>query len=524
MTDRSASQRTRNTRRNILFGLVKTAVSLMVPFVTRSVLIYRFGTEYVGLNSLFSSVLQVLNLAELGFGTAIVFSLYRPMAENDTETICAYLGYYRRVYRVIGGVILVLGLALIPALPYLVKDGAVPGGLSLVLCYLIFLSDSVLSYLLFGYLTAVPTAMQRGDILSRLDTGIVVMKNLVQILMLLYAGSFYWYLLSAPVLTVVRNLLVARTVWRRFPAYRCRGELTEDRRRVLRKKIYGLFINKLFAISRNGIDSLCISAFLGLTLAGIYSNYYMVLAGLVSVSGILSSAMIPSVGNSIATETREKNYADMRKFDFLYTGLAGWAAVSLLCLYQPFMRLWMGEGRMLGWPEVFALSLYFYLLKCGDLRWIYHEGAGLWWESRWIAVSEAAANVVLNVLLCRFLGVFGIILATLLTLFFLNLLPCPVILFRYYFKNGGLGEYFRDHLVYFLTLLPGGALCFLLCLLPGEGIGAFALRTLLCLLVPGPVYWLFWRGTERYARAMLWLKQAKLLRLPRSRSTENTKE
>ena len=511
MTEHTENQRTKNTRRNIVFGLIKTAVSLLLPFITRSVLIYRFGTEYVGLNSLFSSILQVLNLAELGFGTAIVFSLYRPMAENDTDTICAYLSYYHRVYRVIGGVILVLGLALIPALPYLIKDGAVPGGLSLVLCYLIFLSDSVLSYLLFGYLTAVPTAMQRGDILSRMDTGIVILKNLVQILLLLYAGSFYWYLLSAPVLTVFRNLMVARTVRRRFPAYRCRGELTGDRRRVLRKKIYGLFINKLFAISRHGIDSLCISAFLGLTLAGIYSNYYMVLASLVRISSILSSAMIPSVGNSIATETAEKNYRDMRRFDFIYSAAAGWAAVCLLCLYQPFMRLWMGESRMLGWPEVVALSLYFYLLKCGDLRWIYHEGAGLWWESRWIAVAEAVANVVLNVLLCRYLGVFGIILATLLTLFFLNFLPCPLILFRYYFKNGKLGEYFLDHLLYFLTLLPGGALCFFLCLLPGEGAAALGLRVLLCLLIPGPVYWLFWRGTERYAQAVSWLKQAKLL-------------
>ena len=512
------SQRTRNTRRNVFFGMVKTAVSLLLPFVTRTVLIYRFGTEYVGLNGLFSSVLQVLNLAEMGFGTAIVFSLYRPMAENDTDTVCAYLGYYRRVYRVIGGAILILGLALIPALPYLIKDGAIPDGLSLVLCYLIFLGDSVLSYLLFSYLTVIPTALQRGDILSRMDTGVVVLKNLVQILLLLYAGSFYWYLISAPALTVVRNILVARTVRRRFPAYRSRGELSKGQRHFLRKKIYGLFINKLFAISRNGIDSLCISAFLGLTLAGIYSNYYMLLAGLVGISGIVSSAMIPSVGNSIVMETPEKNYADMRKFDFLYTGLAGWAAVALLCLYQPFMRLWMGEGRMLGWPEVFALSMYFYLLKCGDLRWIYHEGAGLWWESRWIAIAEAVANVVLNVLLCRRLGVFGIILATLLTLFFLNYLPCPVILFRYYFKNDKLGEYFWDHLMYFLTLLPGGTLCFLLCLLLGEGGAAFALRVILCLVVPGPIFWLFWRRAEQYAQAVAWLKQAKLLRIPWNRS------
>lgn len=511
MIENNKSQRINNTRRNVIFGLTKTAISLLLPFVTRTVLIYRFGTEFAGLNSLFTSILQVLNLAELGFGTAIVFSLYRPIAENDTKTVCAYLNYYRRVYRVIGAVILCMGLALIPALPFLIKDGAVPSSLSLTLCYLIILSDSVLSYLLFGFLTAVPTAMQRNDILSRVDTGVVLLKNLVQILLLLYAGSFYWYLLSAPMITAFRNLVVARTVKRRFPAYHCEGRLGKDRRRILRKKLYGLFINKLFAVTRHGIDSLCISTFLGLTFAGIFSNYYMVLAGLLRISGILSSSMIPSVGNSIALETPEKNYRDMRRFDFIYTSVAGWAAVCLLCLYQPFMRLWMGEGRMLGWPEVFALSLYFYLLKCGDLRWIYHEGAGLWWESRWIAASEAVGNVVLNILLCKYLGLLGIIMATLLTLLFLNFLPCPVILFRYYFKNGKLREYFLDHFLYFITLLPGGSLCFILCLLPGEGIRALGLRFLLCLVIPETIYWLFWRRTERYAHAVMWLRNAKLL-------------
>lgn len=507
MNNFSMQKRTHLVKRGVLLGLFRQVLSLLLPFITRSLIIYHFGIHYVGINSLFSSILQVLNLTELGFGTVIVYSLYQPLAQQNTDMIRAILKYYRKIYRIIGIIILCVGLALLPLLPHLVQDQTLPEGLHLSVCYLIFLTDTVIGYLLFGYLTAVPTATQRTDLLSRWDILFLIIKSLLQILILLFANSFYWFLLSMPLLTIVRNLFFAHQIRQQFPDYIPKGELSKSHKRELRKQLPALFINKVFTVSRNSLDTICISAFISLTMAGIYSNYFLVMSALISVSGILSQAMIPSVGNSLVTETTEKNYRDMRRFDFLYTWIGGWAAVCLLCLYQPFMTIWTGKDMLLDGPAVLGLSLYFYLLKAGDMRWIYHEGAGLWWQSRYIALAEAAANVVLNIVLCKFMGITGIILATLISLFFINDICCPIILFRHYFKNGKLMEYYKDHVLYFLSLLPGGILCVLLCRwIPAEGLSAFLLRTPICIIVPGISYYLLWCKNALCREALSWLR------------------
>lgn len=461
----SQFQRSRNVGRNVVYGLLNRCVSLLLPFIVRTILIYRFGALYLGMNSLLASVFQVLNLAELGFGSAVVYSLYKPIAEGDTDTVCAYLGTYRKIYRIIGLVILGLGLAVLPWFPLLVKNSPVPDNMNLYVWYLIFLANAVVSYLLFGYKSSIPSAMQREDLLSKIDTVVLLCKSVVQMACLLLTDNFYFYLLTSLLFTVLRNLVISRVVDWRFPQYVCRGSINEEQFGELKLLVGGLALSKFRGASRHAIDSICITAFVSLTMTAVYSNYYLIHSAVVSLSGILCGAMVASVGNSIAAESREKNYRDMRRFNFIYLLLAGWAMICLLCLYQPFVRLWMsgalpsgtvaasealarnnvaaGSSLMLGMPEVVALCLYFYLLKAGDMRWIYHQGAGLWWKARYIVIAEIVCNVVLNILLAMYWGVLGIILATLISLFFINFIGGAWILFKEYFQNGKLGEFLR---------------------------------------------------------------------------------
>lgn len=499
-------ERTKNVKRNVLFGLLQRCVSLLLPFLVRTVLIYRFGAEYLGLNSVFSSILQVLNLAEMGFGSAVTFSMYRPVAEGSREEICALLNACRKIYRRIGIFIFCAGAALMPFLPRLIADAQVPGDLNLYLWYLIFLSDSVLSYLLFGYKSSIPSAFQRNDLLSRVDAAIMVCKSAVQILVLLYAESFYWYLLAFPVFTILRNLAVSHMVSTHYPEYVCRGEISTARREDLRKRVRGLLISRLCIASRSGIDSICISAILGLRLTGMYNNYYYIMNTLVGVSMILCQAMIPGIGNSIVTETVEKNYRDMRRFQFMYLVIAGWAAACLLCLYQPFMRLWVGEQLMLSDSVMVILTVYFYLLKMGDMRWVYSEGAGLWWECRYLMILEAVVNVSLNILFVYLWGVFGIALATVISLFFVNFLGSSHILFHCYFKNRKLREYFTDHLRYLLMAVLCCAVTYAAC--PdagGSALKGFLVRIPVCMVLPPACYWLICHGTEEFRDSRRWL-------------------
>ena len=509
--------RTGNARRNIYYGLMQVVVSQLLPFIVRTILIDRFGVAYLGLNSLFASVLSVLSLMELGFGTAVVYSMYKPVAEGNTQQVCAYLSCYRKIYRYIGLAILAAGLLLMPFLKNLIHDPALPGDLNLYACYLIFLGDTVISYLLFGYLTAVPTAYQRRDLLSKADMGISVLQCIVRSMLLLYSGNFYFYLLSIPAMTILRNLVIARIIRERYPELKCAGQLEENQKKDLKKRVHGLVIEKITAASRNSIDTLCISAFIGLAVCGLYNNYFYIMTGMIAFSTTVLSAVMASVGNSIASETREKNYRDMRLFDFIYTAVAGWAAVCMLCLYQPFVRAWLGTDMMLETPVVLGLCAYFYILKSGDVRWVYHEGAGLWYESRWIMLGEAAVNVLLNILLCKALGVFGIVLATVISVFITNAVFCPRLLFWQYFRNGKLKEYRKDHIGYSGTMLITAGLSWMVCeyVLPMGLVDRGAMQAVLCLVgrlmvcsaLAVAVFWLFWHRSERYTGAAVWLKR-----------------
>ena len=250
-------------------------------------------------------------------------------------------------------------------------------------------------------------------------------------------------------------------------------------------------------------------------MTAIYSNYFLIHNAVISLSGILCSAMQASVGNSIAVDSREKTYRDMRRFNFMYMLAAGWAMICLLCMYQPFVRLWVGPFLMLGMPEVVALCMYFYLLEAGDMRWIYHQGAGLWWKARYIVIAEIVCNVVLNILLAKYFGVLGIILATLISLFFVNFLGGAWILFKEYFKNGKLGEFFVDQALYFAVTIVFAVVCWWAC----NGVAGWfsdtavlgqaklfelvglAARLLICTLVTAAGYFMVYHRTSRYQDA-----------------------
>ena len=506
-----------NTKRNMFYGLLQVTVSQLLPFVLRTIIIYRFGADYLGLSSLFTSILSVLSLMELGFGTAVVYSMYKPVADNDTDLICRYLAYYRKMYALIGTAILVVGSILMPFLRFFVKEQTLPGGLNLYLCYLIFLSDAVISYLLFGYMTSIPLAYQRRDVLSKVNLWFSIPQCLVKLLLLLVSRNFYFYLLSIPVLTIVRNLVTAHVIRRRYPELRCRGELDGDQKKDLTKKVSGLIIGKVTGVSRNSIDTLCISAFVGLTVTGVYSIYYHIMAAVISVSTIVLNSMMSSVGNSIASESREKNYEDMRLFDFIYMAVAVWGTVCLLCLYQPFIFVWLGKDMLFGLPVMIVLCVYFYILKSGDIRWVYHEGAGLWYECRFIMIGEAIANTVMNIVLCKVLGVLGIVLATVISVFVTNCFLCPRVLFRQYFQNGKINEYWTDHIAYTITMLitAGTSWLFCECLLPmqliekskAKGVLCLGGRLLICSFWAIVLWWIIWHRNGMYKKAVGWIKK-----------------
>lgn len=498
-------ERTKNCMRNAVYGMIYKLISIIMPFIVRTVFIRTLGVEFLGLNSLFTSILTVLNLTELGFSSAVVFCMYKPIAEDNTEKINALLAFYKTVYFYIGLIISAIGLILIPFLPYLI-NGEYPDNINVIAVYLIYLANTVISYFLFAYLGSLITAFQREDIISKINIVITSVMYLVQIGTLLVVKNYYAYILIMPIFTIVNNIRTAYIVKKMFPQYKPIGKISAEVRKEIREKVSGLVIFKICYVSRNALDSIFISMFLGLADTAIYNNYYYVMNAVVGITSVLTSSVLAGVGNSVASDSIEKNYIDMNRMNFIYMWIAGWFTACMLCVYQHFMQIWVGEKLMYPFTVVVLLCVYFYTLKMGDVRYIYEQAKGLWWEYRYRSIVETIGNIILNYLLGRIFGVYGIIIATILTLFFINYFYGTKVIFRSYFINQNIKQYFIQNGLYAVSTVVVCTITYLLSVfIPYTWLG-FGIRLLICLIVPNIIFLILFFRTKMFKESYVWIK------------------
>lgn len=492
----------KNGKKNLVAGFVNKVIVLLCPFIERTVINHILGAQYLGLGSLFASILTVLSVTELGFGSAVIYHMYKPAADGDTQKINAILALYRKAYHIIGLVILGLGLAVIPFLPSLIK-GSYPQDINLTVLYLIFLVNSCLSYYMFSYLDSILVVYQREDVRSTINSLAKIIILVGQIVVLALTKNYYLYALFLPVLTIVSNLWTAYRVHRLYPQYKAQGELLPDDRAGIKKLVAGTFVQRACEVTRNSLDSICISAFLGLTLTAIYSNYYAIFNGLLSFVGIIHASFLGGVGNHVATRSVKENYEELKRLDFVFLWLGGWCTVCLFCLYQPFMQLWMGKDLMLPFPAVCLLCLYFYLLRLGDMRHMYTSANGLWWHQRYRAIAETLMNLVLNIVLGKFFGVYGIITATIISLFLCNYIWSVGIVFKHYFTIERRKDYYLYQGQQSVLTLAACLVTYGLCeVIRIENLVIQLLvRFALCVIIPNTLFYLVYRKTDRFRYA-----------------------
>lgn len=503
-------ERTKNSIRNVIWGFVNKIVALIFPFVIRTAIIYVLGSEYLGLSSLFTSILQVLSLAELGFASAIVYSMYEPIAKDDKETICALMKLYKNIYRAIGIIVLSFGLVLIPFLKYLVKTDSLMG-LNIYVLYAIYLTNSVVSYFLFAYKNCLLSAHQRLDIVSNVNTIFNLLMYSAQIAVLFLFKNYYLYVLIIPISTILINITNAYFATKMYPEYKCHGVLDKKKIEEIKKQVVGLMMNKVCQVSRNSLDSIVISAFLGLTVVAMYNNYYYILGALNGIMSIISNSILAGVGNSISVESKEKNYEDMSKFLFLYMWIAGWMTCCLACLYQPFMNIWVGRNLMLSLLNMFLFCLYFYCLQMGVIRGVYYDAAGLWWYGKFRAFSEAILNIVLNIVLGKFFGITGIIVATLISLILINYIYGSHLLFKYYFVSQNVKEYFVNNGWYMFVTAIVLVVTYWICNYVPFGetrakqFGYMFIRGIICIIIPNILYTLIYANNKQFVESKEWV-------------------
>lgn len=491
-------ERTKNAARNIVWGVIEKSAAVLLPFIVRTIMIRTLGSEYLGLSSLFTSILSVLSISELGIGTAIVFSMYKPIAEDDTDTLCALLNAYRTIYRIIGLIILIVGLGIVPFLPKLVK-GDVPSDVSLYILYYVYLFNTVASYFLFSYKAALFSAFQRNDLISKRGFVVNLVSNIYKIIVLMLFHNYYIYVIIIPIATIATNLLNAYLADKMFPEIKCRGALAPDIKAGIKKRIIGLLSFKIYNVVFASVDSIVISAFLGLTPLAIYNNYYYIQNALVGFLVILTSSITAGVGNKMVTNSKEDNYQDFKKITFANGWICSWCAVCMLCLYQPFMELWVGKDLVFPFSTMTLMVFYFLLPRITTIQYTYREAAGLWWEDRFRPLVATVVNLGTNLLLVQIIGMNGVIISTLICTVFINVPWGAIVLFKNYFKRSP-NEYFR-HILYFLLITSiTGVVTYLICTMVDQnGIVSLLIRAAICLIIPNLLFWIFYHRMKEYS-------------------------
>ena len=456
------SERTKNAIRNIFFKGLFQIVNVVVPFVMRTVILHFLGVEYLGLNGLFRSILSILNLAELGVGSAMVFSMYKPIAENDSETICALMKLYRTCYRVIGLGILAIGIALTPFLPVLIKD-EVTADVNLYVLYLMSLGSTVLSYWLYAYRNSLLTAHQRSDIGSKVALAIHMLEYGLKILVLIVFRNYYLYLVLQIISQALINIVTAIRSVQFYPQYSPRGNLSSERKKDIFLRVRDLFTSKFADVISKSADTLVISSFLGLTILAIYQNYYFVVSSLTMLIEVIFGSCLAGTGNSLVTESPEKNYFDLKKMTLLFGWLMCVCTAMLLCMYQPFMRIWMGEENMLALPYVICFTVYFHTTGMNRLINMYKDAAGIWKIDKWRPLTAALVNLILNLASIKWFGLYGVLLSTVISIVFVQIPWLFRNLFKYVFPKEHLWQYARLYLSFTALSLAACAASLYLC-------------------------------------------------------------
>ena len=501
--------RVRFAEKNILFGYVGQAATMLMSFVLRTIFIQNLSEQLLGINSTYSNVLSILSMAELGIGTALNFALYKPVAENDREKIKSYMQMYRKAYTVIAFVVACIGLVLVPFLPRLVKNPGVSSR-ELTLYYLIFLFNTVSTYFV-SYKYSLCNAEQKNYIQTNINTVTKLVTTGLQIAVIVATKNFLFYLLTDMAVQLVQKIFVSWYLNRLYPYLLEKNvsPLSKEEHDEVWAKTRALVLHKVGDVARLQTDSLIISSFIQVSVAGMVDNYTLVINAVTNFVNIIFNSVISGFGNLIATESRERQLALFKVYRFFASWIYGFAVAGFFTLLTPLIRLWLGDAWVLPASAVSLILIDLYFKGERTVLSNYKTAAGVFEQDKWLALIQGAVNLVLSILLVQKIGLAGIYVGTVVSGLIANVTK-PVIIYRTCFDLKPTG-YFADSARY--AAVTAGSI--LLCrALAGSLLAACTIpRFLVCAVLVTAIYnglffLLFGRGQE--AKYLLGIAERRL--------------
>lgn len=492
------NSRTLNSVKNIAASFCGKIVSMIFSFICRMVFVRYLSAEYLGVNGMFTSILSVLSLAELGIGSAIIFELYRALADENEEEISAYMHFYSIAYRVIGVVIGIVGLVLIPFLPYIVTEpGIISDKLTFYFCLYIFNTAS--SYF-FSYKATILIADQKNYVVTLVNNCIVVIQNILQIISIITIHNFTAYLVIQILCTFINNIIISKIANRRYPyiAKKSTYVLAKDKRKRLVTNLKALFISKVNGTLVNSTDNIIIGAFVNVSVVGVTSNFTLLTSSLNSIITPIFDGLTASVGNFNVCSTKDSRIKLFNAINLMNFWLYGWAAVSFAILGNDIVRVFFGNSYMMETKVVIVMAINFYMVGMSEAVWLFRKTLGLFKYGRWINIFTGAINIVCSILLGRIWGVFGILLATTISRGLTNAWYDPYAVYKHGFEISPwtyAARYLKMAmiLIFNYLLLSWMGNFFLL------GTNADLLwKVLICIVVPNLTLYIFYGKSEEF--------------------------
>lgn len=482
---------------NLSYAIAGQCLGLLVSFFARIAFIQVLGTEYLGLNGLFANLLSILSLLELGVGSAITFSLYKPLAENDTEKVKSLMKLYKKAYISIGTLILVFGVSFIPFLELFIKS--IPDIPHLQFIFLLFLIDSAISYF-YSYKRTLIITDQKRYIATIYRYSFFILLNIVQILVLYLTHNYILFLLCQIIATFAENIVVSKKADKLYP-YLLEKDIKKIDKETLNqiiKNVRAMTAHKIGGVVINSTDNLIISKYVGLVGVGLYSNYLLIISALNIIIMQVFTSITASVGNLGATETDDKKKFIFNIVFFMNFWIYGFVSICLVALLNPFISLWIGRDFVLDTEVAMAIIVNFYLTGMRQGVLTFRDALGIYWYDRYKPILESMINLVVSLILVKELGMLGVFIGTMISTVTTSLWVEPYVLYKYGFKSSVL-SYFKRYILYSMVTIVSCIMTVSVTnIFNNANFINFIIQLVICIVVPNGLFFLLFHRTNEF--------------------------
>lgn len=430
------ASRTKNVMKSSVIGVTGNLLNVLFGFIYRSIFLQILSAEYLGINGLFTNVLQILSLAEMGITTAITYRFYEPINQGDVEKVGKLMRFFKTVYMYIAIAILAIGLLILPFVKFFIKDtNEVPQDINLQLVYVLFLLNTVSSYL-FVYKQTLLSADQKNYLVSIFQIISTIGKYVAQIAILFISRNYTLTLAIGIFVTILINFLLSVWITYKYkPVFEVQEKLAKDDSNEILDDTKACMLHKIGATVKTGTDNIVLAKMVSLVATGIYSNYSLIVSSIQNVLNQLLGNFISSIGNAKVNLDKERHYEIYKKLLFVDLWITSLITGCIYLLIDDFIILWIGEEYLLDDFTVILLCAQFYIAVSRIINISYTNGCGLFVKDKIRPVIEALLNLVISILLAYYIGIAGVFLGTVLSAVLTICWREPIILYKYEFEK-----------------------------------------------------------------------------------------